>query len=63
METIYCPVIDGQINGTLCLEITGVADREINPSILPHNIVWNEKQQQKCLECPYHSNCYHEQER
>ena len=55
-KTVYCPVIEGQINGTLCLEITGVADREINQRILPKHIIWNEKKREICKACKYHDD-------
>lgn len=56
MKTVYCPVTDGQVDGTSCLEICIVADREAKPTILPENIVWNEEQRQKCLACKYHAD-------
>ena len=56
MNTVYCPVINGQIDGTSCLEIVLVADREINQSILPQSIEWNEEQRNKCLACKYHAD-------
>jgi len=33
MKTVYCPVIDGQIDGTTCTEIVDVADGLINKRI------------------------------
>ena len=56
MNTVFCPVINNQIDGTTCLEIVLVADREAKASILPENIKWNEEQRQKCLNCPYHAD-------
>lgn len=56
MKTVYCPVTDGQVDGTTCLEICIVADREAKPTILPENIIWNEEQCQKCLACKYHAD-------
>ena len=56
METVYCPVIDGQIDGTSCLEIVLVADREAKPTILPKGVIWNEEQRNKCLACKYHAD-------
>ena len=53
-KTVYCPIIDGQINGIDCLEIVLVADREAKASILPKGIVWDEDQRSKCLSCKYH---------
>ena len=38
MKTVYCPVINGQIDGSSCFEIVLVADREAKPSILPQSI-------------------------
>lgn len=56
MNTVFCPVINGQIDGTSCLEIVLVADREANPSILPEGVIWNEEQREKCLTCKYHAD-------
>ena len=56
METVYCPVIDGQIDGTSCFEIVLVADREMKPSILPKGVIWNDAQRQKCLSCKWHAD-------
>lgn len=56
MKTVYCPVINGQIDGTSCLEIVLVADREAKPSILPESVIWNEEQCEKCLACKYHAD-------
>lgn len=56
MKTVYCPVINGQVDGSTCLEIVLVADHEAKPSILPQRIEWNEEQRQKCLNCPYHAD-------
>ena len=54
MNTVYCPVANRQIDGTDCLEICLVADREAKPSILPDRVEWNEEQRKKCLRCEYH---------
>ena len=56
MKTVYCPVIDGQIDGTSCLEIVLVADREAKLSILPDGVIWNEEQRERCLACKYHED-------
>lgn len=56
MNTVCCPVMNKQIDGTTCLEIVLVADREAKPSILPQELEWNEEQRHKCLSCPYHAD-------
>lgn len=66
MKTVYCPIKDGQINGTDCLTMCDVADNMFNSSvlydgesgesILPESIKWNEEQRQKCLKCQYHND-------
>ena len=56
MNTVYCPVMDRQVDGTTCLEIVLVADREMNASTLPEGVHWDEEQRQKCLSCPYHND-------
>ena len=59
MKTVYCPVIDGQIDGTTCMEIVDVVDGLINERILDdieEVTVWNDEQKQKCLNCPYHAD-------
>lgn len=59
MKTVYCPVIDGQIDGTTCMEIVDVVDGLINERILDdieEVAVWNDEQKQKCLNCPYHAD-------
>ena len=56
MNTVFCPVMNKQVNGITCLEIVLVADREAKSSILPDGIAWNEEQRQKCLDCPYHAD-------
>ncbi len=56
MKTVYCPVINGQIDGTTCLEIVLVADKEAKPTILPKGVVWNDEQCKKCLACKYHDD-------
>ena len=59
MNTVYCPVIDGQIDGTTCLEIVQVADGELNKRLLddiPEVTEWNEEQRQKCLHCKWHND-------
>ena len=57
MKTVYCPVLDRQVDGTTCLEIVLVADNEAKPAILPKDVKqWDEKQRQKCLNCQYHAD-------
>ena len=57
MKTVYCPVLDRQVDGTTCLEIVLVADHEAKPAILPKDVKqWGEKQRQKCLNCQYHAD-------
>lgn len=56
MNTVYCPVMDRQVDGTICLEIVLVADREMKASTLPKGVYWDEEQRQKCLSCPYHND-------
>lgn len=53
-DTVYCPVIQGQIDGTSCYEITLVADKWIKPSVLPQSIEWNEELRKICNACKYH---------
>ena len=55
-KTVFCPVKNGQANGTECLEICIVADREAKPTILPEGIAWDEEQRQLCLNCKYHAD-------
>ena len=55
MNTVFCPVMNKQVNGATCLEIVLVADREAKSSILPQGLEWNEVQREKCLKCPYHA--------
>ena len=38
MNTVYCPVLDRQVDGNTCLEIVLVADREAKTSILPQGL-------------------------
>lgn len=53
-KTVFCPVINREVDGTTCFEIVLVADKEMKPSILPEDIKWNEEQRKKCLVCKYH---------
>jgi hypothetical protein len=55
-NTVFCPVINGQIDGTTCLDIVLVADREAKPTILPKGVEWSEEQCKKCLACKYHAD-------
>lgn len=54
--TVFCPVINGQTDGTTCLEIVLVAENSAKPTVLPDNIEWNEEQCRKCLACKYHAD-------
>lgn len=56
MRTVYCPVKDGQINGTDCLIVCDIADKLIKPTLLPTGIKWDEEQCKKCLACEYHAD-------
>lgn len=56
MNTVFCPVTGGQVDGTTCLEIVLVADHEAKPSILPNGITWSDEQRERCLKCPYHAD-------
>lgn len=56
MNTVFCPVMNKQIDGNTCLEIVLVTDHEAKPSILPKELKWNEEQRQKCLNCQYHDD-------
>jgi hypothetical protein len=56
MNTVFCPVINRQIDGTSCFEIVLVADKEMKPTILPKGVKWNEEQRRKCLACKYHAD-------
>ena len=56
MKTVFCPVTETEIDGTTCLEIVLVADKEASEQILPDNIIWNSEQCQKCLNCKWHND-------
>lgn len=56
MNTVYCPVMNKQIDGVTCLEIVLVADREMNKRGVPDGVVWNEEQRSKCLHCKWHDD-------
>lgn len=56
MKTVYCPVKTTQVNGTDCMVICDVADRLLNPSVLPNGITWSEEQRERCLKCSYHAD-------
>lgn len=59
MKTVYCPVIEGQIDGTTCMEIVDVVNGLINERIIKdikEVTIWNDEQKQKCLNCPYHAD-------
>ena len=53
-KTVYCPVKQGQINGTDCLVICEVAERMLKSSVIPEEIPWNEEQRLICKQCKYH---------
>ncbi len=56
MKTVFCPVIDKDINGTDCLIICDVADRLLKPTVLPEGVEWSEEQRTKCRLCKYHAD-------
>ncbi len=56
METVFCPVLKNEINGTDCLIICDVADRLLKPTVLPKGIEWNDQQREKCKSCEYHAD-------
>ncbi len=56
METVFCPVMGKDVNGTDCLIICDVADELINPRVLPEGVEWNEEQRNKCKGCKYHAD-------
>ena len=56
METVYCPVIDGQIDGGDCLLMCDVADQLVKSTVLPDDIVWDDQQRAKCIVCQYHDD-------
>lgn len=56
MNTVYCPIIDGQIDGISCLNIVLVAEQEAKTTILPKGVMWDEEQRKKCLACKYHAD-------
>lgn len=60
-NTVFCPVINGQIDGTTCLDIVLVADKEAKPSILPKGVKWDDEQCKKCLACKYHDDTEYNQ--
>ncbi len=53
MKTVFCPVVDKDINGTDCLIICDVADNLLKPTVLPEGVVWSEEQRTKCKLCKY----------
>lgn len=48
MNTVFCPVMEKEIDGTNCLIICDVADKFIKPTVLPEGIKWSEEQRAKC---------------
>lgn len=55
-KTVFCPVLDEQINGSSCLDIVLVADMEASPSILPDGVQWDEQKRTICKSCKYHAD-------
>ena len=56
MNTVYCPVMEKNIDGSTCLEIVLVADKEASSNILPDALGWNEQKCNLCLSCKWHSD-------
>lgn len=56
MKTVYCPVIDGQIDGDNCMLICDVADKLLKPSVLSSDTDWNDEKKRLCLKCKYHED-------
>lgn len=56
MNTVYCPVMEQNIDGTTCLEIVLVADKEASTAILPESLLWDNEKCKKCLACKWHSD-------
>ena len=56
METVYCPVIKGQVDGTTCLEIVSVSERIAKPTLLPDGVEWNEEMREMCFHCKWHDD-------
>lgn len=56
MNTVFCPVMEKEIDGTNCLIICDVADKFIKPTVLPEGIKWSEEQRAKCKGGIYHSD-------
>lgn len=55
-KTVYCPVLDADIDGGDCMLISDVADRIVKPSALWNEVKWDEEQRQKCLACEWHAD-------
>lgn len=53
--TVFCPVINGEINGGDCMIICDVADRMVKPTVLWDDVTWNEEQRERCLSCKWHT--------
>ena len=57
METVFCPLKQGQIDGTDCLVTCDVADHILKPTVLPPEIVnWNEEKREICKKCKWHAD-------
>lgn len=56
MKTVYCPVINDNIDGVDCYIICDVAEGYVKPTLLPKAIMWNDEQCTKCKKCQYHND-------
>jgi len=57
-KTVFCPIKQGQVNGTDCILICDVADKMVKPNLLPEGMEWNETKRKMCQECQYHNDIY-----
>lgn len=55
-KTVYCPVIDGEIDGGCCMIICDVADGYIKSTVLWDGVEWDEGKRRECLACEWHSD-------
>lgn len=54
-KTVYCPVLDRQVNGDECYNITMTVDGGGSKAILPEDIDdLTEEMKKTCLECEWH---------
>ena len=54
-ETVYCPILDRQVNGDECYNITMTVDGGGSKVILPEDIdELTEEMKKTCLECEWH---------